>query len=393
MARFLWVQKQDVGPQLRFGQAMAFDAARGRVVLFGGSTGSSFLGDTWEWDGAHWTEVADTGPDARSGHAMAFDAARGRIVLFGGISEGAFLNDTWEWDGTDWTQVADTGPSSRAGHAMAFDSGRGVTVLFGGNGSAGLLSDTWEWNGTDWAQTEDVGPPARQGHTMAFDPGAARTLLFGGAGTNGAGLGDTWSWNGTSWTQLQDIGPGACVGGAIVFASSAAILFGGVNTIDTTVPVASHHLNNNTWQLQGERWTQVQDMGPEPRWRHSMAFNTQDAHIVLFGGLSLFAPDGDPSLATGLLGDTWEHDAGVALALVEVFKAGTGSGTVISSPAGINCGGSCAASFPRGTVVTLTAIPAAGSTFTGWSGGGCTGTGSCTVTVDVATTVAANFTL
>jgi hypothetical protein len=74
-----------------------------------------------------------------------------------------------------------------------------------------------------------------------------------------------------------------------------------------------------------------------------------------------------------------------------VVRAGTGSGTVTSSPAGITCGTSCAASFPSGTAVTLTATPAAGSTFTGWSGGGCTGTGACTVTLTANTTVTATF--
>src|SRR5256886_10918301 len=57
-----------------------------------------------------------------------------------------------------------------------------------------------------------------------------------------------------------------------------------------------------------------------------------------------------------------------------VIPAGTGSGSVTSSPAGITCGTTCSASFPVGTMITLTATPATGSTFTGWSGGGCSGT-------------------
>ena len=63
-----------------------------------------------------------------------------------------------------------------------------------------------------------------------------------------------------------------------------------------------------------------------------------------------------------------------------VAKAGDGSGTVTSSPAGINCGADCSESYPQGAVVTLTAAPATGSTFAGWSGP-CSGTGSCQVTM------------
>src|SRR5207249_8117181 len=77
--------------------------------------------------------------------------------------------------------------------------------------------------------------------------------------------------------------------------------------------------------------------------------------------------------------------------VLTVSKAGTGTGTVTSTPAGITCGVTCSASFTNGTAVTLTAAPAAGSTFSGWSGGGCSGTGTCTVTLSAATTVTATF--
>src|SRR5262245_31559044 len=73
-----------------------------------------------------------------------------------------------------------------------------------------------------------------------------------------------------------------------------------------------------------------------------------------------------------------------------VTKAGTGSGTVTSSPAGISCGTTCSGSYNSGTAVTLTAAAASGSTFSGWSGA-CTGTGSCSVTMDAAKSVTANF--
>lgn len=78
--------------------------------------------------------------------------------------------------------------------------------------------------------------------------------------------------------------------------------------------------------------------------------------------------------------------------VLTITRSGTGTGTVASVPAGINCGATCAASFTTGTGVTLTATPVTG-TFTGWSGGGCSGTGNtCVVTLSTATTVTATFT-
>src|SRR5262245_45722169 len=78
---------------------------------------------------------------------------------------------------------------------------------------------------------------------------------------------------------------------------------------------------------------------------------------------------------------------GVALS---VTKSGAGSGTVTSSPAGINCGSTCSASFTNGSSVTLSAAAASGSTFAGWSGA-CTGTATCTLSMTQARSVTATF--
>jgi hypothetical protein len=76
---------------------------------------------------------------------------------------------------------------------------------------------------------------------------------------------------------------------------------------------------------------------------------------------------------------------------LSITKSGTGSGTVVSSPAVITCGNSCSALYATGTSVTLSASPAFGSTFTGWSGGVCSGTGSCSLTVDKNMQITASF--
>ncbi|MBI4824804.1 MAG: hypothetical protein HY807_00065, partial [Nitrospirae bacterium] len=74
-----------------------------------------------------------------------------------------------------------------------------------------------------------------------------------------------------------------------------------------------------------------------------------------------------------------------------VTKTGTGSGTVTSSPSGIDCGGDCTETLNYMTFVTFTATPSAGSAFTGWSGSGCSGTGTCIVAMTTDKSVTAAF--
>ncbi len=77
--------------------------------------------------------------------------------------------------------------------------------------------------------------------------------------------------------------------------------------------------------------------------------------------------------------------------LLTVARSGSGSGTITSLDGKINCGAVCAVSYVSGTTVTLTASAASGSSFAGWSGGGCSGTGNCTVAVNSALSVTATF--
>jgi len=84
---------------------MAYDSVRSVIVLFGGCSArapagwecSAPLADTWEYDGMTWTECSlPVAPPAQAGHSMAFDAARGVVVLFNGpYSPG----ETWEYWG------------------------------------------------------------------------------------------------------------------------------------------------------------------------------------------------------------------------------------------------------------------------------------------------------
>ncbi|HZS31372.1 MAG TPA: PASTA domain-containing protein [Gaiellaceae bacterium] len=103
-----------------------------------------------------------------------------------------------------------------------------------------------------------------------------------------------------------------------------------------------------------------------------------DGKIVVGGG----AFDGNTSSSFALA-------RYLGTSTLSVSKSGSGSGTVSSSPAGIDCGPTCSESVAGGPV-TLTATPAADSSFTGWSGA-CSGTGACTVPLSSDTSVTADF--
>ena len=94
-----WTQASPAtSPPARNGATMAYDPATGNMVLFGGYTGSSYLADTWTWNGTTWTQASPaTRPPGRDGAPMAYDPATGNMVLFGGYDGSSFLADTWTW--------------------------------------------------------------------------------------------------------------------------------------------------------------------------------------------------------------------------------------------------------------------------------------------------------
>ena len=100
--------------------------------------------------------------------------------------------------------------------------------------------------------------------------------------------------------------------------------------------------------------------------------------------------------ATPVFSDGFESgdtDAWLGPFLLTVSLSGTGSGTITSDPIGIACGADCSEAYNHGVLVTLTASPSGSSNFAGWSGGGCSGVGTCVVSMTAATAVTATFAL
>jgi len=322
-----WHQRRGSGdPAMRRRHAMVYDAARDRIVLFGGEWNwNLFFDDTWEWDGEDWNEVTPPGvsPPARFDHAMVHDLLRGRTVLFGGDT-GERAADTWEWNGEDWIdRTPDTGgPPKRDQHSMAFDSGRGVTVLFGGC-AAGFpscvhaLNDTWHWDGERWEDMQPPGqvPTERSAHAMAYDAARGEVVLFGGC-TAGERThctvtsDETWIWSGETRTWApanptdpeRDGNPAGRTGHSLVYhtGEQRVLLIGGCHA--EVFPGLCARPDNAVWEWTGVSWRKRSDPAlvpqPTPRRLHATVHDRVRERTVVFGG-----DDGIDHK-----NDTWEWD-------------------------------------------------------------------------------------
>jgi hypothetical protein len=169
--------------------------------------------DTWIWNGSDWAlRTPAHAPPERYNHAMAYDAARQQIVLFGGmdVSTQKPTNDTWVWNGADWKKMSpSTVPPVRYWQSMAYDPVHEQIVMFGGKDSHGFdMNDTWIWDGSDWADASPPGdvPELRFASGMDFDPILKRVVLIGGQAETPEHHGwvpnDTWTWDGDRWAKL-----------------------------------------------------------------------------------------------------------------------------------------------------------------------------------------------
>jgi hypothetical protein len=315
--------------------AGAFDSARGRLVVFGGTFGSGEIDLVREWNGSAWSTPSPAGrPPARTKHAMAFDAARGVALVIGGLSSGSAVSDCWGWDGSSWTLLSTSFGSNRYSATACFDPGRGVTVLsgrrgsgnpgkylvewdgttwtdrspnpmpagatfepamghdaargmcvlFGGRGGSlsGSLSpptnETWTWDGTSMVQRfPSASPPARSGAGMAWDSDGSRLLMFGGRDSTDAPLADPWAWDGTNWTQLSASPAPSPRGNPVVTpAPGGGILVNGGET--------STGLAGDLQRYTGGQWTTQYTPPPTARTDYGAAYDRRRDRVVVFGG-------------------------------------------------------------------------------------------------------------
>ncbi len=251
-----WVQRRTAAtPPYRYDASMVYDVAHRVVVLFGGCCAgldTAALNDTWTWDGAGWTEQHPVvSPSARSQATMAYDPGSRLVLLFGGetFPDLSSTNDLWAWDGAAWTQLTPASPPSpRAYPGLVHDARTDGLLLFGGYRAPAPPNDTWSWDGARWTQLSPaVSPPARYNPALAQDPARGQVVLFGGEYL-GQPLADTWIWDGTGWSERHPAHqPPARQDASIAYAAGrrAVLLFGGFGAVTRL---------DDTWLWDGTAW-------------------------------------------------------------------------------------------------------------------------------------------
>lgn len=179
LATGAWRQITTTGtaPAARLFHTIAIDSAKRQLYVFAGGDANAFTGpflsDLWSLDlgtGAWQMLSASGGPAGRINPSSTFDAAAGRLLVFGGHDDGAVgnNNDTWSFDPTakTWTAIVPpetvkttppsfclfppnfttpntNAPDRRSSHLAAVDTSTGAWTIFGGATDCGLIDDVW----------------------------------------------------------------------------------------------------------------------------------------------------------------------------------------------------------------------------------------------------------
>ncbi len=338
--------------------ALAFDLTNANVIYAGSYYGSGVWksingGDTWE------AKNGNLYNDDRRIFALATDPAVPTTVYAGTVwYSNRFFRST---DGGENWQVKNAGLPNVTFGAIVIDpmTMPGTVYIASSDDGGGIFKsldrgETWQakWTGLTNLRTTSLALDTTDPHTLYAG-------TYGGDMFRSHDGGDTWQ--------------------AIAHLNASAITGLAVHPIDPHIIFAGTPQGVFKSEDSGYTWIDVTGNLPV-RYVHKVAFHPGNPSKLYAGtaGTGIFVLDGaGPATFTPQI---------ITLALT---KNGSGTGSVASDPAGVDCGATCSATFPAGTPVTLTATPDAASTFTSWSGA-CTGTNpTCVLTMAEGATVTA----
>ena len=162
---------------MRLHHFVAFDAQRGRLVLYGGlrpiEKTVERLTDTWEWDGVSWTRRDAQGFDAFPS-SMAYDSERRQVVAIAvdatSPPDGERPSAMWAWDGTRWSRIGEAFGDPTLSPSQPLSDGPDGLLLLDGAMHKGTVAVTWLWRGGRWIRSAASSPtPQRVSHAMAYD--------------------------------------------------------------------------------------------------------------------------------------------------------------------------------------------------------------------------------
>gem|GEM_PF-696182 len=253
----------------------------------------------------NWIPFGNCSPGAIWEPGFDFDSSCGVFVLFGRFGPSG-SSQTWTYDlGTDtWKNekpnyVPNFSPDWTC---MVFDKANGKMIMHGGR--------TWTYNVTAKVWTDmnpSVSPGYRRGFSMVYDIARGEAVLFGGInGSTGLQSNDTWSYNlsKNTWTERTPANPPpgrAHHSMAYDSSNKVIVLFGGETPA----------FNNETWiyDMGADSWTKKNPaISPPARSNHAMAFHQNNGETVLFGGNTgdLFRSEND-TWTYNLTNDAWTN--------------------------------------------------------------------------------------
>ncbi len=376
-----------------FGDGVAL-SSDGNTALIGGDNDNGQVGAAWVFTrtGSTWSQqgsklVGDctsscSGPngtgetgESELGRSVAL-SGDGDTALVGAANDNSggavwvftFANGVWSQQGTKLVGDCASSCSGPNGTGETGNGGFGLSVALSDNGSTALVGgpDDNSFEGAAWVFTRTGSTWSQQGSKLVGDCTGSCNGPNGNGETGDGDFGASVALSGDGNTALIGADDDdSFEGAAWVFTLAAG-----------------------SWSQQGTKL--VGDCASSC----SGSDGTGENGAAGFAGTVSLSGDGNTALIGGYYdnaraGAAWVFAPATSSSLTVVL-AGSGSGSVSGS--GISCPGACSESLPIGSAVTLTAMPAAGSTFAGWNGG-CSGTGSCQVELNSDTTVTATFSL
>jgi hypothetical protein len=306
-----WAQVASNTPLASIVSSMAYDRARGRMVLRAAST-------TFEWSGTAWVG-GPTSVVPPTALAMLYEPQRGKILT------PAVGGTQWEWSGSNWVpfaapvtilspnrlgrffyderraelvlfddwtgstqrmtptswEVLERLPSTGGGMALSADYARGQVIAVEATNVLPPNSPTnmLRWTPEGWESLGDLGLPVRNGAAQADRDLQGVLYRFGGTPLSGtAPTDDLWAFDGTVWTLRNAANaPSARGNGALAVdvARQRLVAFGGF----------SNGYRNDTREFDGTQWfPRYPAHAPSPRQGHAMCWASNLGRVVLFGG-------------------------------------------------------------------------------------------------------------